>query len=277
MNKNESILKNMSQEEKNIYCKEYINENIEKPISELEKEFEKKVESTLPWVLANAGLLVGIFFNQFFEVTLIWSIAVGFAAALILSFPIGYLFGHIFGILEDGMDDSTSDALDKAVDKLFDEDMNAVEGIDEKKLRILKISAWNSGHKYIIKATFINSAIKVSAAILVIALIAPNLDKIGSTISNKLKAECRVDKVNVKPNVFLINDNTDAGFSVISKVINLGARQNITVTTYLSTSEGDFVKETKRIFSEGEEQLVTLGFPEPTINAQNIQARTSCN
>jgi hypothetical protein len=48
----------------------------------------------------------------------------------------------------------------------------------------------------------------------------------------------------------------------------------ILVAVTLSCSEGEWGREQKMLFEEGERRLVEFFFHEPTINATNIQTRT---
>jgi hypothetical protein len=87
---------------------------------------------------------------------------------------------------------------------------------------------------------------------------------------------CSVEKVDVEPFMFVLKDELDAGFIVTSHVKNSGPSGTINSNVRLSTSEGDYQHNSIRVINSGETQIVRIDFPEPTINAANVQAHATC-
>lgn len=74
-----------------------------------------------------------------------------------------------------------------------------------------------------------------------------------------------------QPEVFLINGEADAGYTVQMKVRNNGQTGTIRLEVKLTCSEGDFVREREVHFDVGETKTIAFSFHEPTINARDVQ------
>ena len=87
---------------------------------------------------------------------------------------------------------------------------------------------------------------------------------------------CTIQSVERQPEVFIINGEPDAGYKVLVTVKNIGQPGEIQVATRLGTSEGDWETVRRRMFEVNETQVLRFDFPDPTINASNIQAVAEC-
>lgn len=87
---------------------------------------------------------------------------------------------------------------------------------------------------------------------------------------------CQIEKVVANSEMFIINGEPDAGAKVFVTVQNIGQPGDISVSTRLGTSEGDWERTRTRWFKPSETQVIRFDFPEPTINASNIQAFAAC-
>ncbi|MDR4469611.1 MAG: hypothetical protein MRJ68_15175 [Nitrospira sp.] len=87
---------------------------------------------------------------------------------------------------------------------------------------------------------------------------------------------CTILSVERQPEVFIINGEPDAGYKVLVTVKNIGQPGKIRVATRLGTSEGDWERVRSRMFEVNETQVLRFDFPDPTINASNIQAVAEC-
>lgn len=87
---------------------------------------------------------------------------------------------------------------------------------------------------------------------------------------------CSVDSIEITRDTFFIDGDYDAGFIVKFNVKNFGNTGLINSKVRLSTSEGDFERATQRLINSGESQILRVDFPEPTINAKDIQAIATC-
>ena len=96
----------------------------------------------------------------------------------------------------------------------------------------------------------------------------------GSEVS---KANCEVVNVENTPDVGVFNGEPDAGYNVGFTLLNKGQTGTIQVRVLLSTSEGDFVRERSVYLEGGSSMPLRFFIQEPTINADNIQSRVSCN
>ncbi|MCO5146664.1 MAG: hypothetical protein M9895_10880 [Aquamicrobium sp.] len=87
---------------------------------------------------------------------------------------------------------------------------------------------------------------------------------------------CRVEKIDVNNEVFIINNDSDYGF-VVNVLVRREYRDgDVTVKVRLSSTEGDIEKRRTIYMKKDQASVVQLQFPEPTINAQQVQAFASC-
>jgi hypothetical protein len=86
------------------------------------------------------------------------------------------------------------------------------------------------------------------------------------------KAAGVVSNITVDPDAGIVDGEPDAGFLVKYTVANTGEQGLITLTTRLSTSEGEWSRQQRLSFAAGETMTVSYFFHEPTVNAKNIQA-----
>ncbi len=94
----------------------------------------------------------------------------------------------------------------------------------------------------------------------------------GSCLS---PAKGQYSNLRCEPSVGIIKDEPDFGIDVKVTVKNTGKEGEIKVFATLSTSEGEWSREQKLIFNEGESRNLTYFFHEPTINIDKngIQCR----
>ena len=90
------------------------------------------------------------------------------------------------------------------------------------------------------------------------------------------KAVCELSNNQLTQDVLLVNGEGDFGYRYNATVKNHGEQGEITVTAKISTSEGNFERVQKLNFGSGQSMDLTYAFPEPTINAANVQGRISC-
>ena len=76
----------------------------------------------------------------------------------------------------------------------------------------------------------------------------------------------------VKGDTGVVDGQPDFGYKVKFTVTNAGEGGLITVTTRLSTSEGEWSRQQKLSFDAGQVMTLSYFFPEPTINVTNVQA-----
>ena len=88
------------------------------------------------------------------------------------------------------------------------------------------------------------------------------------------QANAELEKSTWEDDIEIRNGWPDAGVRTKMDVKNIGKRGMILVAVTLSCSEGEWGREQKMLFEEGERRLVEFFFNEPTINATNIQTRT---
>lgn len=89
------------------------------------------------------------------------------------------------------------------------------------------------------------------------------------------KAKCELLSRSLKPDLFLIQGEADAGYRYNVRVKNIGEKGEITIVAKLSTSEGEFKREQTLLFDSQEERNLSFTFHEPTVNATNIQGNIS--
>jgi hypothetical protein len=88
------------------------------------------------------------------------------------------------------------------------------------------------------------------------------------------QANAQLEKSTWENDIEIRNGWPDAGVRTKMDVTNIGKRGMILVAVTLSCSEGEWGREQKILFDEGERRSVEFFFHEPTINATNIQTRT---
>lgn len=91
------------------------------------------------------------------------------------------------------------------------------------------------------------------------------------------KANCDLIAVEAVPDVFVKNQEPDAGYTVKVSLINVGKSDNIHLKAQLSSSEGTFIREQDSFVDAGVSRTFFYQFPEPTVNATNIESRAWCS
>lgn len=84
-------------------------------------------------------------------------------------------------------------------------------------------------------------------------------------------ASGRVSNVTCEHDVRLVNGLMDYGVSVAAQVENAGDTGEITLRVALSTSEGEWSRSQTLTIDGGQTKSLSWFFPDPTINATNIQ------
>lgn len=102
-------------------------------------------------------------------------------------------------------------------------------------------------------------------------------DNGGSLESLTSKADCRVLAVQAVPDSYLIRENLDFGYTIQTRVRNVGEHGQMSIKATLSTSEGNFERTQTLTFNTNQEATLSYQFPEPTINASGIQPRVTCS
>lgn len=87
---------------------------------------------------------------------------------------------------------------------------------------------------------------------------------------------CSQPVVQVISDVFYINGQADAGYTVKATIRNEGNAGFAVLLAQLSSSEGTFVRQRDFYFAAGSTQEIVFQFHEPTINAYNVQAIVRC-
>jgi hypothetical protein len=90
------------------------------------------------------------------------------------------------------------------------------------------------------------------------------------------KAECAFSNLKGASDVFLVNGEMDAGYTLSVTVKNVGKAGRVALTANLSTSEGNFQRHQDLQLSEGEVRDLKYQFTEPTLNATNVEVRMEC-
>ncbi len=133
----------------------------------------------------------------------------------------------------------------------------------------------NCGIKHPSKGKYIYEKIdNILGTIVVVVII---FAAIGYFSDNQNNAKCIITGEPIQPEVFIINDEPDAGYTYKLNAKNVGDTGEITVEVTLSTSEGEFNRKQTLAMDSGEQRKLSFSFPEPTVNASNIQGRASCS
>jgi hypothetical protein len=150
---------------------------------------------------------------------------------------------------------------------------NVIEDYRSKKLRQYDDQILQIFHsEYQGKRLVVRIAVGILTAFTGIGLIGVYAEK----KDNEKKPSCSVSAVEVEPLVYYNNHEADAGYAVRFLVKNNGATGSITTRARLSTSEGDFNSSTQRVVDAGKAGEIRLDFPEPSVNATNVQAYVNC-
>ena len=103
------------------------------------------------------------------------------------------------------------------------------------------------------------------------AILAMGTDE--ATVSS---ANCKVESVAKAAEIFVTDQGPDAGYNVRVTVSNQGKQGQVKVTARLSTSDGEWTKERHALMEPGATETLTFGFPEPSVNAQDVRAYGGC-
>jgi hypothetical protein len=87
---------------------------------------------------------------------------------------------------------------------------------------------------------------------------------------------CEIQAVEHQPEVFMIKGEPDAGYKVQVRLKNIGQAGEFRVRARLGTSEGDMERTRTISLQANELEVIRFDFPEPTINASNIQTIAEC-
>jgi hypothetical protein len=89
------------------------------------------------------------------------------------------------------------------------------------------------------------------------------------------QADCRLGDVSVEPDI-VIREGPDAGFTVRFPIENVGPDGTVSIRVRLSTSEGTFERGQELAVPAGASRRLAYAFPEPTVDASNVQAIVNC-
>jgi len=89
------------------------------------------------------------------------------------------------------------------------------------------------------------------------------------------EASGAISDLTLKGDTGVIDGEPDYGINVKFTVTNNGEDGILTLTTRLSTSEGEWSRQQKLSFSAGQSMTLSYFFHEPTINATNVQGRVN--
>lgn len=87
---------------------------------------------------------------------------------------------------------------------------------------------------------------------------------------------CKVVSHNAGEEAFLVNGALDYGVVITARVALEGADRNVTVTSRLETSTGDYIKSVTIGLRDGQSRHIKLEFPEPVLGTQFGNYYTSC-
>ncbi len=124
----------------------------------------------------------------------------------------------------------------------------------------------------------VSNVLKVGGVVLVGWLILSGKfsDIIASFTANVVGA-CELQTLELKPDAFLINGEMDFGYTAIVVIKQEGRAGNATLEVTLSSPEGDFTKQRTVHLVDGQQQTISIKFPEPTINSDNATAEARCS
>ena len=91
------------------------------------------------------------------------------------------------------------------------------------------------------------------------------------------EARCEVLNSKAVPDIYTINDEPDAGYTVRGVIANRGKNGIITIKAVLSTSEGSWERTQQLNFGPNLQSEFAYQFHEPTINATNVVYSLSCS
>lgn len=124
---------------------------------------------------------------------------------------------------------------------------------------------------YPVDTCFLLRVMRIVALWGVLLLLACDPDTKREIEAAMSRAAGTVSDLSASEETALVNGEPDYGVKVKFTLLNVSEAGLITITTRLSTSEGEWSRSQKLSFSAGESKLLTYFFHEPTINATNIQ------
>lgn len=89
-------------------------------------------------------------------------------------------------------------------------------------------------------------------------------------------AKCEVVADSAYEDAFIIDNQSDYGYTVKAKLKNSGEDGEVSVVVNLYTSEGDFQRKQKVQLKSGETRILFYQFSEPSINATNTRYKVGC-
>ena len=81
----------------------------------------------------------------------------------------------------------------------------------------------------------------------------------------------------MEPDTFLVNGDADFGYWVKATLTNAGPNGDVSIQATLTTSEGEWWRSQRMFLRQDQPMPVSFSFPEPTINATNVQGKIGCN
>ena len=88
-------------------------------------------------------------------------------------------------------------------------------------------------------------------------------------------ARGKIVQAKARPDVQITSEGPDYGVTVTATIKNVGRAGSLMISPEISTSEGEWDRTQHLHFAANETKTLTWFFPEPTINADNIQFEVS--
>lgn len=108
------------------------------------------------------------------------------------------------------------------------------------------------------------------------SLILMALPFFGLVACDDIIPSCKLERVEVNADVFVVNGEMDAGFVVDVFTKRTAQDGQVTINVVLSSTEGD-VRKRRTVFLEKDKlNKVSFQVHEPTIAAQQVSASASC-
>lgn len=96
-------------------------------------------------------------------------------------------------------------------------------------------------------------------------------------VAKDVVAACEVEKLNIEPDIFIINGEADWGIKAVARIRKTERNGEVTVKVKISSSEGNLERERSVRLNAGQIANVVIRFHEPTINAVDINGQANCN